>query len=223
MGKRLLITEEEKNRIKSLYETTTPPPSESVLVANKNPFKDSEYVTARRVYTPKLQNGDLFFEIVNESKYREYASDQNSKMIDEFVSGIIGKTFRENDENYRIDDLKLSDNQVGGDGGSKFYNFTLTNVNNNQTYNGLMTILGYLENTQSKSTIRFHFKEKQSNGLYYLEPQKLNEVYSQYVITNCIQEKLDGFYSPTTSWLSINKIPDEYFEIRKIERQKTDY
>ena len=36
MSKKLIITEEEKNRIKLLYETGVPP-SESVLIANKNP------------------------------------------------------------------------------------------------------------------------------------------------------------------------------------------
>jgi len=224
MSKKLIITEEEKNRIKLLYEVATPP-SESVLIATKNPFKDNEYVTARRIYSPKLQNGDLFFEIKNPTGYKKFAGQHNSKMIQDFVNNnLIGKTFRsDNDDAYRIDSLTMNENDMVSDYDSKFYESLITNTTTNESVKGKMTILGYLENNSVKSTIRFHMGVKQSNGLYHIEPSKLNQVYKQYVIDNGLQKTIDGFYVPSTDWLSINKIPDEYFEIRKIERQKTDY
>jgi hypothetical protein len=81
MGQKLIITEEEKNRIKLLYEVVTKlPPDESILVANKNPYKYPEYESARRVYSSKLVNGDLFYEL-NIPYVNKFVIDYYTKLI----------------------------------------------------------------------------------------------------------------------------------------------
>ena len=89
MSKRLIITEEEKNRIKLLYETVMPP-SESVLVKKQNPLSKEGYKEFYGkpipVYDANLKDGDIFV-VYDETKIKEWGL----KLIN---SNLKGKSIR---------------------------------------------------------------------------------------------------------------------------------
>jgi len=201
MGKRIIISESEKKNILSLYETTAvaPPPSESILVANKNPFKYSEYVNARKFYSPTLKDGELFFE--KNEKFNLYLEKELQKKM-------LGKTFRgllrENEDVL----IQIKDNLE------------------------VWTKDGKSVGTQCIYSLRFSGiidGSEQDMISYYVDPG--NEIlYSNYSYTfnrdigNSITlSNPQSFKSVIFSVSNWNLIPDELFQIRKIQRQKTDF
>jgi len=219
MGQRLIISEEEKKGIMVLYETTTD--NSSILIANKNPFRDNEYVNARKRYSTNMKYGDLFYNFKDLEKYRAFSEKFNNEKIDEFVKSIIGKTFKGDDNiSYKIEDLKLKDTSYG----TPHYDYILTNLSNSEKLSGIMTILGYLSGKDIKSTIRFHYNERKPDGTTFNEPVGLNQFYSDYVLENCLQNMtyLKFPMIPDSEKLKIEKVPDEYFEIRKLQTPKSD-
>ena len=219
MGQRLIISEEEKKGIMVLYETTTD--NSSILIANKNPFRDNEYVNARKRYSTNMKYGDLFYNFKDLEKYRAFSEKFNNEKIDEFVKSIIGKTFKGDDNiSYKIEDLKLKDTSYG----ASHYNYILTNLSNSEKLSGIMTILGYLSGKDITSTIRFHYNERKPDGTTFNEPVGLNQFYSDYVLENCLQNMTSLKFPmiPDSEKLKIEKVPDEYFEIRKLQTPKSD-
>ena len=220
MGQRLIILEEEKKGIMVLYENTTD--NNSILITNKNPFRDNEYVNARKRYSTNMKYGDLFYNLKDLEKYREFSRKHNNEKINEFVKSIIGKTFKGDDNiSYKIEDLKLKSTSSDT---TPYYDYILTNLSNSEKLSGLMTILGELSGKDIKSTIRFHHDEKKPDGTFFNEPVGLNKFYSDYVLENCLQDmsSLKFPMIPDSEKLKIEKVPDEYFEIRKLQTPKSD-
>jgi hypothetical protein len=210
---RFIITEEEKNRIKLLYEVALPP-SESVLVANKNPFKYDEYKLARTVYTPQLKDGDMFYQIIKKddivTSYKE--------VIDNLIKIYSEKTLRYFDEivNVSMDINQYTVNRLdeeyfpyisplisGYIGGNQEYDVSYRIKPNN--YDVSLTFYSY----------DFDGKTKRSR-------------YSQPTTTST--DPVDKFFISFKNDLLKNlqkikpeNLPDEYFEIRKVQKVKTDF
>jgi hypothetical protein len=212
----MIINENEKNRIKSLYGllTESAPPEENVLVANKNPFKYEEYKNARKFYNSNLKDGDLFFKIKGESGWKNGMTDYLSSKIKQ---NFDGKTIRWNDN---IGKLRFEENNnifVKSEGET-----------------GTQSILGFYINLQDENGRRIGeivfnprdgFKELKRSRVDY---EKYNKNPSGSLplkdefITISIQNN-DSMKTLVFSFSNWNVLPDEFFEIRKIQRQKTDF
>jgi hypothetical protein len=232
----MILSESEKNRIKGLYGLVTegdsaPPPNESILVSNKNPFKYSEYESARRLYNKDLVDGDLFFKGVEVSgiwysKIGKWLESQYYSLFSE----LDGKTLRLN-----------SIDKIG----------TLVLYHHIGTYE---------VNNKSNTTVTYWFKSKDSkkegkiriqidgNSSYespygggefnitddlpkdlvnnimnrFKKFKRYDEVYSLIEDFNSHPENEP--YKRFDDHIDIMKmIPDNCFEIRKIQREKTDF
>jgi hypothetical protein len=221
MGKRIIISESEKKNILSLYETTNvaPPPSESVLVANKNPFKYPEYESARQTYSSNLKDGDMFYEIKSKQYYDE--SVINSFATD-FIEKLNNKTLRAKNsygEDYIVTFYGPIDTSKKGyehDGFIGKIEIKL-NEDNPQTYSVYLNKVGYgvgvIGSSSTNQKITLHFNKSEDDNMrwsptsYPQIDELLNKEYKEFVIPK----------------LKIENIPDSYFEIRKIQRQQTDF
>jgi len=116
---RFVISEEEKSRIRSLYEST--PPDEYEVVGYINPFKETKYLPYAKVkYSKDLKDGDLFYDLKDiiywgfDDKTRKCLLDFNKKIQPDF-SDLIGKTIRtKNDEIAKIKNVYITVSEESG-------------------------------------------------------------------------------------------------------------
>jgi len=232
----MIINENEKNRIKSLYGllTESAPPEESILVANKNPFKYTDLNSARRQYSPNLKDGDLFFVLKKDAtNYIEgiftplYLSFSNKTIRISNTDDIL-KIKSKYDNLYRSTYISINqENKIVS-------NVTFTYSIGEEVLrdpSGSVSI-GYqkikvLDEPQDFTvtcnstgqdlsiTIKKYLSRIPSNELQ----QRFPEIYN--ALTQ-IGEKMKETYKSRYVTI-IDQIPNEYFEIRKIERQKTDF
>jgi hypothetical protein len=193
---------------------TIPPPEESIFVANKNPFRDRQYINARRVYSPQLNDGDLFYNI-NVKCIREDTT--FVRLYESFVNKSI-----------RITELDVIVKISSALGGIRYQSFDDTLLKNGYisfTYNihrkyysvvfileGGHNRLMCIRGSDIKSCVMGHSSLLQVNKEYD------GEIYD--VLVN-ISEKMKDTYLYYFSDLS--RIPDECFEIRQVKRLTTDF
>ena len=206
MGKRIIISESEKKNILSLYETNTatPPPSESVLIVNKNPFKYSEYESARQTYSSNLKDGDMFYMLDN-FNFEFYKNNLIEGFSINFLNGLNNKTVRDIGNGY--DDIIT------------FYG-PLELENRHSLSNSLWNLgnmkLKYNDGVPKKGEVYLNFKSELSDNNFELRFNnksfnKINELFNKQYKESVVPK------------LKKENIPDEYFEIRKIQRQQTDF
>jgi len=216
---RLIISETEKKNILSLYESTNdaPPPSESVLIDSKNPFKYPEYINARKVYNSTMKDGDLFYQ----TKY-EFEGFVKETLFKELYDSFVDKTIRvESDD----DILKIYRENIN----PIYYNHR----SNNDINIGDITFY-YKINKYSFSI--YYSKTKQGEKIGLTKNSYTNHLTKEYVPSETVtKEKYGAIYDALlsisselkTKYLEIfnnpSVLPDEYFEIRKIQRQQTDF
>jgi|LauGreDrversion4_2_1035121.scaffolds.fasta_scaffold402451_2 hypothetical protein len=211
MGK-LIISETERKNILSLYEETniTPPPSESILVANKNPFKYPEYESARRIYSSDLKDGELFY-MINERGFRSYLITK----LDEKLKLLNNKTIRIND---------------------KIYGFRVLTPNVDVIYKWPFMSRVYLEFGlyDSENIDNLFYKvyiDWSEHSKYYYVSHKwkasnLSDSFKNPETGNLPSTTQDIFLKQIQNEadnLDMNDFPDNIFEIRKIQRQQTDF
>ncbi len=122
MGNKFIITEEEKNRIRLLYENDTIPPDEYEVVGNFNPFVKTEYLPFFRPYSKELKDGDLFYG-ETKNKCVEKLTDKKEE------NSLNGKTFRSDDTIYKILGLTyFYYNRSGSRSG--YYDINIFKINN---------------------------------------------------------------------------------------------
>ena len=226
MGK-LIISETEKKNILSLYESTnvTPPPSESVLVANKNPFKYPEYESARRTYSSYLKDGDMFY-VTDNLKIMGFLISEIKKSGNDFVKSLYNKTVRHNDDIFEILPLsKLNESEYSKNfGGSTTTHINLTPVIlKNKNYSGETSSIAYETYTYTPK-YSIHFTEEDFNKNFYdivfIKESDLSDGVAKISIEN-INYAWKKLLS--SKYKNLGMFPDEYFEIRKIQRQTTDF
>lgn len=207
---RLIISETERKNILSLYEATnvSPPPSESIVVANKNPFKYPEFESARHLYSSNLKDGDLFF-LINQREFRGYLNNK----LDEKLKLLNNKTIR-------IDD--------------KIYGFMVLTPNVDLIYkwpfiNSVYINFALFDSENIDNLFyKVYFVWSESNKNYYVSyTLKLSDFSDIGTGTNTLPSATQNIFLTEiknfTDELNMNDFPDNIFEIRKIERQKTDY
>lgn len=107
---KLIIQEQERKRILNLYEIETKGPEESEFVTYANPFRNNQYSSALRLYSPELKDGDLFIEDKNfrNEENKECFSKLTSIDWRKDLSGFLGKTIRIGDEIKTIGNVSVS-------------------------------------------------------------------------------------------------------------------
>ena len=202
---RLIISETEKKNILSLYEATNvvPPPSESVLVDNKNPFKYPEYESARRTYSSDLKDGDMFYILTGFSKF---AAEQ--ELNKNFRKGLYNKTVRIDDNIYTF--LKTSINESTNFGGGGTISLGSIEIIKNNDSPKFSSIKAKLDTTTNKFQVFFVYDAASANSKS-ISIQSISDLYSQ------------KYKEEVTDKSVVGNMPDEYFEIRKVQRQKTDF
>ena len=227
-----MISENEIIEIKKLYESALPP-DESVLVGNINPYKNTEYVSARRMYSSGLKDGDLFFSV--KSEYDKFVSDYNQKKINEFLINLKGKTYRVElkDKIYKIDDI-TNINQYYS---TTTFDVVVTDLSTKKSLSGKGEMQAILSRNRNYTENKLYPVSQIRIGLEYVrvglggidrlemdDPDGLNDSLNKYININLIPEKRSLEGSDIREEIGkISEVPDEYFEIRKIERIKTDY
>ena len=198
MGKKIIITESQIESLKVLLEREMGI-EESVLIAKKNPFKYEEFKNARRVYDSSMNDGDRFythdFEVYSQSIFK--------KILVELETSLNNKTIRFNDEIYSI--------KVRG-----FYYDTLPSnnlvwieINFEWGISGPKITIEYIGNGQFGFEITGKYLTKTELEKF---KEKLKPI-SQTI--NSVIEK--NKFEPT------EKRGDEFFEIREIKRENTDF
>ena len=252
MGQRIVISESERKHIMNLYEAA--PPSESVLVAKKNPFKYDEYADARRKYDKELKTGDRFF-IDNSQDINQYYYNELVKFGNEIVESLYGKTIRDDDTLYKI--IGKSDEDVSNDILSNFLNskrntwkniilnpvtittvsdvneqssvfnqilpkspnLKLTNVYFPVLYISDISLLNFSDVVKKPNDLIVSFK-----GLAFWNALQLNE-YGLNISNTIDSPSLSDYVKNkfNSELFKLSDIPDEFFEIREIKRQQTDF
>jgi hypothetical protein len=198
MSKRLVISESEKKEILSLYEVTTPPPSESVLVAKKNPFKYPEYESARREYSSDLKDGDMFYIAPN---INEYHTEVFKKFTNEFLNSLKNKTIKSNDNIYTFLGTSMSESVNSYD-----YEIGFIYIKSNDGEPEFYDVYHNSDTSTGKELLYF----KSRNGRIIISSPMLDDLFSKK-------------YNEFKENHKVESLPDELFEIRKIQRLQTDF
>ena len=217
----MILSESEKNRIKGLYglvteAETAPPPDESVLVAKKNPFKDKKFKDAWQTYKSKMVDGDLFY-VVDKTAI--------PKLVEEFYNNNFkGKTFRAG--SYNEDDI-FKFNDFGEIDMIDYYHpeqlifkNLKTKEEDMKTKNGY-DFHGYYIFSAPSYLPKLEFKIN-DNYIGFMGKRQENQPYFSFY--KLIPEnQINKFENMFKENLSVKNLPDEIFEIRKIQREKTDF
>jgi len=224
MSKKVIISEIEKSEILSLYESV-PPPSESVLVTNKNPFKYSEYESARRTYNENLKDGDLFYS-PNMEKIKQYFNEQLKKIGDEFTKNLYNKTIRYYDNLIKI--LPIDLNESSNFGGSytnslMFLPVKLVIISSDGQIEkelGIYDVFSSVPKYEISLNPTKYFDEN-FTGLRFIKKDSDDK----YRIYRIIESQIlnSTWYKLLNNKISLSTFPDTLFEIRKIQRFKTDF
>lgn len=207
MGK-FIVTEEEIKQIRNLYEMdnsqTLPPDEKELVVSDKNPFKYSEYEDARRLYSPELKDGDRFYEM---------------KSLSPLEKDLYRKTFFGNDS---IDSKTLRNATE-----DKIYTINLTHPIFTDRHLDSFGInfrdegkIRRLIVTLDGSSDRFRIGRLGSEKLTDIERKVFEPV------MEIIRKQMNEFNSQLDKlhdFKNITNIPDEFFDIYKVKRVKTDF
>ena len=202
MGQKLIITEEERRNIQLMYEST--PPDESVLVTNKNPFTNNEYSSAIRFYSGDMKDGDLFFKTTDtlvsylKSEINKAFEGKSVKIVCSWYEKNTNKleTVTDNTLIFPKCELSIKKEMWEGDLG-----------------------------TTPLKSLRWQVSPTLPNDKsIYIEGEGIiwDSVF-EITYRKCIfgdPTKVTSTVKSITDW---SKIPDQYFEIRKIQRSKTDF
>jgi hypothetical protein len=194
--KKIIITEIEKNTIRLMYEDTKTPPSESILIANKNPFSDaSKNILEGKIiteYNSNLKDGSLFYEL-------------DELKINDWALNILNELFYGKKVRVYYDGLTNSDEvlTIG-----KFTEITLKSYDRKK--DNLVFDVAKTPNSMDSGFANGN-TELYENG--------------QIVLRNYGSSADSSRNMMITMYGSLmwSKVPDEFFQIRKIQRDKTDY
>lgn len=212
MGKKYIITESQERILTRLVERELGP-EESVLVTKKNPFSDEKYVSARRVYSSNLKEGELFFTINKELK--DYFYNKLKTILD-------GKTMRVTSQDGKDYVVKfIFDDRFPWDATIKGSKFSTSSKNlGSQALEDFAVRIDTTDTTWKQNTSKPVISFNSSKGGFYeITGEKYSKIRTE-LITVPDKTKINNAIFAFTNW---NKIPDQFFEIRKVKRTNTDF
>lgn len=206
MKSKFFITEDEKKHIKKLYAVeSVSSPDDFVVVEKKNPFKYNEYQSARRFYSRDLKIDDLFF-VFDEKLLKDYIEEK-------FIENFDKKTIRYNIKGYPKED------EIG----TFDLKYLMLVVLIDQKGNPGTQCIDYVRLTLSDLLYGIIFEP--SIGFAYLSRYEIKgknttvpNVYEEIEV-----ESNDTIKNKVSSFSNWNTIPDEFFEIRKVQKKQTDF
>ena len=209
MGKKYIITESQEKILSRLIERVLGP-EESVFVANKNPFKEEEYRGARQLYSEYLSTGDLYYILDTEGACK-FINNKNLETVKKVIPSIEGKTIRYDDKIYTIG--KTNTNIGMGSDANIIVQVELKDSSSGvfRTFSGFLSTK-YRGDTEPSFDILGVRIEKE----FVIIP--LRKAYGSDISVLSNNFCSSGY--PQT--IGLENVPDEFFEIRKIERIKTD-
>jgi hypothetical protein len=213
---KFVISEEEKKSIMKMYEQYSS--SNSKLVAKKNPFNNNQFKNANRSYKSQLTNGELF---------TEWSPRINFEMIDYLNEKLNGKTIlysfeqqgKKNElklEFKKNPDLLLDENWI-----------TITNLIMNENFDTFETqpvvnsiiLQGRLVDGENH---QFNLDMVSKNiHKFFVDRYKITRREQFQSISGSQWEKLYNFV--VNELLKPSTLPDNMFEIREVEKSKTDF
>jgi hypothetical protein len=213
---KFVISEEEKKSIMKMYEQYSS--SNSKLVAKKNPFNNNQFKNANRSYNSQLTNGELF---------TEWSPRINFEMIDYLNEKLNGKTIlysfeqqgKKNElklEFKKNPDLLLDENWI-----------TITNLIMNENFDTFETqpvvnsliLQGRLVDGENH---QFNLDMVSKNiHKFFVDRYKITRREQFQSISGSQWEKLYNFV--VNELLKPSTLPDNMFEIREVEKSKTDF
>lgn len=204
----MIINESEKKRIKSLYGLITEdaPPSESVLVAYKNPFKYEEYESARRVYSASLVDGDMFYVQFDKELPLKLQDEKEMKGLQTI---LVGKTINIEDEIYKI--ISIKSEYLGSKGSYYIRLENSSKYDSNYPYQTLRVKFDTYGKYHPSNTLKYSLQKGDNRKDFSVTGEGLSRL-GMEIIKNMDNTKIE-----------YKDLPDENFEIRKIQRQKTDF
>lgn len=219
MGKKYIIKESQERLMFQLIEAELGP-EESVLIARKNPFADEKYVNARKLYSSSMRDGELFFTF-NNNKLEEYF---DSKL----ESTLNGKTIRITFEDGTDTVVKFvfvpnTSNGVLIKGSKNSLSSKNLGTQALEEFAVKVEIPGNTWKQNPNKPIIFFNSSK--GGFYEITGEKYrggkgSAMFAAEPITLPDKTKINNAIFAFSSW---NKIPDEFFEVRKVKKQKTDF
>jgi len=216
MGQRIIISESERSYIRKLYESeSAPPPDEYVVVAIKNPFKDDEYVSARRGYSSYLKDGDLFTALTYKSVN---GLDARNFILNILKEKLSGKSVRISDKilvfgrQIEISNIRVSPFEKVLTSNSFIEDVTLKSYE----FQSIFDPYNYEVNFDLLDNEFWYRERKWSYGTTYTIGGMVRKKPTGW------SEKLITTFKDFSSKI-ITELPDEYFEIREIRRRQTDF
>ena len=213
MGKKYIITESQERVLSRLVERELGP-EESILVAKKNPFKYEEFKDARRRYVPSLKDGERFF-LYDREVNKKFGE---NKISDFYKNLLLNKTVRGNDDRtYTIKDIKVL-----------YYPNDLEYAypsNQNPPKYYFHVFLNFDETGNLGACVSVGFDKKSDNCKFAkltgsLASLQTKEPYEEQIY---VSDKLLNFFDENSPKFSRGDYPDEGFEIRRIQKQNTDF
>jgi hypothetical protein len=229
MGKKYIITENQERVLSRLVERELGP-EESVLVANKNPFKSEAFKNVRDGYYSSLKDGDLFYEIKEDLKpFCEKLYEENLEIVKKIIPNLEGKTIRISaDVIYKI--IKV--NAILGTEGNILFK-VLVKIDDSEfaEYTGELASRLDRPYSFSGSFDEITFSEVKFDKRNMVIITEFDESYFTLPLEKANGGPIKFFRTDFCSsnllqngvTFGIEEVPDEYFEIRKVQRQKTDF
>jgi hypothetical protein len=213
---KFVITEDEKKEIMKLYEQYSS--SVSKLIAQKNPFSNQEFKNATRSYNTKLLNGELFSQWTPRIYF---------EMIDYLNEKLDGKTFMYSFEKEgKWNEVKLEFQKKPDMAfGENWVIVTSLKINNNFDTFGTQPVLNSLilqvrlkdfENHQFDMNM-----DLKNISKFFVDKYKILRSQQTQTIAGSQWEKLYNYL--VNEPLKPSNLPDKMFEIREVEKSKTDF
>jgi hypothetical protein len=218
MGKKIIITESQIETLKVLLEREMGI-EESVIVANKNPFRHEEFKDARREYNSSLKNGERFY--VLDKSYIKNIDEEISQIKKDFLSNLKGKSLR-----YSLSDFEGTtyyEYMVGNlfsRGKDKFKNM-ICRLRFNDEINRVNFECRLDDNTDY--TFENSLTSFKNDGIFWDVVPGFGTSYLSFNgVNNLYKTQIANTIRDLEQKQVIQIIPDEFFEIREIKRENTD-
>jgi hypothetical protein len=208
MGRRLILSEEEKKTIQEMYGLINEQEYDSTVIDNKNPYRHKELLEFLRPYNKNLSNGEKFYL----TKLAHFDTYINKEMI----KSLNGKTVRLSDKlvytlgkEYKVVSVPPS------------LNFIETLSSGGKLSNGALLSGSFSDpNTIGKNYDRMYIHSNGTSTLYNkeegLEKSVKDNSKKEWIINMCnfIENEMRKI---------VENSPDEYWELREVNKKQTDF
>jgi hypothetical protein len=191
--------------------------SDAELVTNKNPFNYQEFSVARRAYSEDLKDGDLF---------TEWVKNIATLLLERVNDSLKGKTVKITDENKNQEIITFGLDRNGAHGVR--INKDFGQINEGKKIIQFMNF--YASNNGVSVDFRFDFENNKYEIVQGKKILGMNDPVNATITNRWVSRDIqpDSWQSNLYNYLNQNfqdvkKYPDNFFNIEKVVKQKTDF